>query len=137
MWIGSNSCVLFIKNLIQDKISFSTLFFWWTLSRQLYFWLVLFKVTRYEKRRKEGKHGALSTSKMPLKGPTKSLRQGKLNVSIIPYPTELACMNNWAWLDYLIGFIYFFNVSWHHKLCLNSFIASVIGPTLEGIKICF
>ena len=43
--------------------------------------------------RREGrkaKHGALSTSKMLLKGPTKSLRQGKLTVSIIPYSIELA-----------------------------------------------
>ena len=55
--------------------------------------------------RREGrkaKHGALSTSKMLLKGPTKSLRQGKLTVTIIPYSVELACMNNWAWLDYQV-----------------------------------
>ena len=50
---------------------------------------------------RKAKHGALSTSKMLLKGPTKSLRQGKLTVSIIPYSIELACMSNWAWLDYL------------------------------------
>ena len=53
LWAVIHTCYIY---LIQDRISFfSCLFFLWILSRQLYFWLVLFKVTRYEKRRKKGK----------------------------------------------------------------------------------
>ena len=67
MWTGSNSCVLFIKTALScnsymihipnsgQNFFFLLPIFLWILSRQLYFWLVLFKVTRYEKRRKKGK----------------------------------------------------------------------------------